>query len=585
MSQINITCLSETAPDTLLDQQLILDPGPVSPKTLPDPLDKTLKEYIVVVKKSEDVESFYLDMESPDDDLYIPNRKVDIVELRPMSNSTHYMLTEYEAGQIRKDPRVKSVEMTLKDKGFKIQPLAKESSDNWNKSSVPNANDKNWGLYRCFIGTKVPDWGSDKNANASGDIFLTNSGRNVDVVICDGHIDPNHPEFAVNPDGTGGSRVIRYNWFQHNIEVRNIDPGTYEYVVNPNDPSDNHGTHVAGIACGNTQGWAKSANIYNISPYANHPNENIPNWNYYVLDYIRAFHKTKPINPNTGVKNPTIINLSWGATGSADLSKVDNVKFQGTTFPPQASPWSSYRAMLGLIAADSSGQVVFMVRDDSIDVDAVACISDGIILVGAAGNYFMYNDVPGGKNYDNALRNSQTQQYTNYMRGPSPGAAPGVISVSAVGDLVDEKKPDYSNAGPRTDIFAPGSSIMSSYITGGVPDPRNSSFNLAKSAGTSMACPQVAGILACVLESYPNLKQSDALKYIQAISSKDQLSNPITLPTFPFMNFNSLLSGPNIFVKYKKERLDSGKALPKTDFKTRPNKGLVYPRINRKIFK
>jgi subtilisin family serine protease len=197
----------------------------------------------------------------------------------------------------------------------------------------------------------------------------------------------------------------------------------------------------------------------------------------------------------------------------------------------------------------------------------------------------MYNDVPGGKNYDNALRNSQTQQYTNYMRGPSPGAALGVICVSAVGDLVDEKKPDYSNAGPRTDIFAPGSSIMSSYITGGVPDPRNSSFNLAKSAGTSMACPQVAGILACVSESYPNLKQSDALKYIQAISSKGQLSDPITIPTFPFMNFNSLLSGPNIFLKYKKERLDSGKALPKTDFKTRPDKGLVYPRISRKIFK
>ena len=585
MSENNISYIGESGPDGLLDQNSFLEPGLVATKPLPDPLDKTLKEYIVVIKKSEDVESFYLDMENPDGDLYIPHRRVDIVELRPMSNSTHYMLTDYEASQVRKDPRVESVDLTLKDKGFTIEPLTKQSSDNWSKSSTPNANDRNWGLLRSYLGAKISDWGSDKNVNASGEIFLTNSGRNVDVVICDGHIDPVHPEFAVNPDGTGGSRVIRYNWFQHNREVRNVDPGTYEYVVN-NDSLDNHGTHVAGIACGNTQGWAKSANIYNISPYGNHPNESIANWNYYVLDYIRAFHQSKPINPETGVKNPTIVNLSWGTTGSANLANVDYVKFQGTTFPPQANPWSSYRAMLGLIAADTNnGNVLFMTRDDSIDKDVTACITDGIILVGAAGNYFMYNDIPGGKNYDNGLRNKQTQQYTYYMRGPSPGASPGIICVSAIGDLVDEKKPDYSNAGPRTDIFAPGTSIMSSYIDGGVTDPRNGSFKLNKSTGTSQASPQVTGVLACILESYPNLKQSDALKYIQAISSKNQLSNPITIPTFPFMNFNSLLDGPNIFLKYKKERLDSGQTLPKTNFKTRPDKGLVYPRIKRKTFK
>ena len=31
-----------------------------------------------------------------------------------------------------------------------------------------------------------------------------------------------------------------------------------------------------------------------------------------LFDYLRAFHRYKPINPETGLRNPTITNHSWG---------------------------------------------------------------------------------------------------------------------------------------------------------------------------------------------------------------------------------------------------------------------------------
>lgn len=575
---LQLESLTTTVPPLLIPNEQTLKIESLS--TSED--DHILKEYIVIVKDMIDLDGFISDMESPDGNLYIPNRRVEISELRPMSKSTHYMLTDKEADTVRQDPRISDVILTFKDKGFKISPLDQRSAY-WDKTNIAHINDKNWGLYRAYSGEPISKWGSDGTTTISGTINLTNTGKNVDVVICDGHLDPNHPEFAVNPDGSGGSRFVQYNWFQHNKDVMGTDNSTYDYVLT-SDANDGHGFHVAGTACGNTQGWARSCNIYNISPYQNHPQTlAIKNWQYFVIDYIRAFHKNKEINPVTGRKNPTIVNTSWGLTGKINLSLVDNVILSDVTYPPQANPWTSYRASLGLVAGDNSGNVFFMVRDESIDKDVVDAINEGIIFVGAAGNYFMYNATQSDNNYNNALRNSQTKIYLYYMRGPSPGAANGVISVSAINDTVDEKKAQYSNAGTRTDIFSPGTSIMSTYNSLGVGDPRNSEYFLTKLAGTSMATPQVTGVLACALEIYPYFNQTSALNYLKATCSKNQLSDNKQSSTFPFLNYDSLLFGPNLYLKYKKERADIGTAFPKIDFNIRPDEGLVYPRRKKRI--
>jgi len=113
-----------------------------------------LKEYIVTVKDFNEINSLYDDMQSPGGNLYIPNRRVEIAELRPMSRSTHFMLSDAEADQVRKDPRVLSVELPYWDRGFSIGTLESNTqfSDNWNKSSQCESTSKNWGLLRCFNG-------------------------------------------------------------------------------------------------------------------------------------------------------------------------------------------------------------------------------------------------------------------------------------------------------------------------------------------------------------------------------------------------------------------------------------------------
>lgn len=546
--------------------------------------DNTLKEYIVVVKNYEDLDDFCNDMESPDGTLYIPNRKVDVVDLRPSSRSTHYMLTSAEASLLLQDHRVETVSLPFYDKGEEIKPMV-QYSNKWNKSGNVSTDSKNWGLYRVYTGNTVSNWGYNGTGNTSGNVNITNSGRNVDVVICDGHIDPNHPEFAVNQDGTGGSRVIQYNWLQHNPAVTGGSAGTYVYdflaggVVN-----NNHGTHVAGIACGNTQGWARDCNIYNIYPYPSgsiQADTNV-NWTYYVLDYIKQFHINKPINPITKRKNPTIVNCSWGLTSTANLLLTGNVTFQGTKYTPAMvgyTPWASYRATLGLIAASpvDTNIMLFMSRDSSLDADVASCISSGIIIVGAAGNYYMYNDAYGGPNYNNALHDITTDVPKYYMRGSSPTAANNVINVSWINNTVSEAKDEVSNAGPRTDLFAPGGGIISSYLTSGVADPRNASYYINTSSGTSMAAPQVTGVLACALETYQSLNANTALNYLVVNSTKNQLANVVSAPSTPFLNYTSLLWGPNRYVKYAKEREDYGVITPKNNYNLRTT-GLTYPR-------
>ena len=546
--------------------------------------DNTLKEYIVVVKNYEDLDDFCNDMESPEGTLHIPNRKVEVADLRPSSRSTHYMLTSTEANLLLQDPRVETVSLPFYDKGDEIKPMV-QYSDKWNKSGNVSTDSKNWGLYRVYTGNTVSNWGYNGTGNTSGNVNITNSGRNVDVVICDGHINPNHPEFAVNPDGTGGSRVIQYNWLQHNPAVTGGATGTYVYdFLAGGEFNNNHGTHVAGTACGNTQGWAIDCNIYNIYPYTSGSvqADTNANWTYYVFDYIKQFHINKPINPVTNRKNPTIVNCSWGASSAANLLLTGNVTFQGTKYTPEMvgyTPWASYRGQLGLIAASTTDTniMLFMARDSSLDSDVASCISSGIIITGAAGNYYMYNDVPTGSNYNNALHDITTDVPKYYMRGSSPTASNNVINVSWINNTVSEEKDQASNAGPRTDLFAPGGGIVSSYLTSGVADPRNASYYINTSSGTSMATPQVTGVLACALETYQSLTANTALNYLVANSTKNQLANVVSAPAYPFLNYTSLLWGPNRYVKYKKEREDSGVITPKNNYSLRTT-GLTYPR-------
>jgi hypothetical protein len=272
--------------------------------------------------------------------------------------------------------------------------------------------------------------------------------------------------------------------------------------------------------------------------------------------------------------------MSWGFSGSYDLQSIDEIYYQGVSYTRPGGGWTvSDRINFDLVAA-SGTNMLFYSRVGAIDADCVDLINNGIILCGAAGNYYMYNDRSGGVNYDNYLRSGLSFGY--YMRGPSPAAADGVIHVSAVDATVSERKVDFSNAGPRTDIFAAGTNIMGAYYSGGVADTRDGNYQKGKMSGTSQATPQVTGLLACALETYPNMSASEALTYAQTYANQSVLSQPAFSTAYGasnYLSYNSLYGGPNRYAAYRSERRTVGSILPKTDFKIRPATGRTFPRV------
>ena len=532
-----------------------------------------LREYIVTLHRREDLDGFYEDMETPGGDFYIPDREVDVQLRRPDSRNTHYWLTDSEAEQLKSDPRVLDVSLTFRDLGIKIVPFYTQTETTWNKSNTNTNTHKNWGLLRCYEGSQRANWGSDATANQSGTITVNAQARNVDVVIVDGHINPAHPEYAVNADGTGGSRVIQYNWFQHDLGA---GTGTYVYtpLTGSGEADNNHGAHVAGTACGNTQGWARSANIYNINPYGTNPNAYNGQT---VFDYVRAFHNSKPINPATGRRNPTICNNSWGSLYELSISLITNIYYRGAYVG--GAPYNQAQ-LLNYGIYSTGGNAYPLARSTAMEADIADAIADGIVMIGAASNYSAKIDVPTGADYGNFFiwTSGGINYGVPYHQGGSPSAAPNFICVGAIGTTANETKATYSMMGPRVDVFAPGSSIMSSFNTsasfGGTTDPRNASYTIGKISGTSMASPQVAGILACALEIYPSMNQSAARQYLEYISRLAQ----ITDTGGSYSDLTSLLGATNRYLAYREERASTGNTWPRTRHFVRPTTGAVYPR-------
>ncbi len=234
-----------------------------------------LKEYIVTLKKFEDLDSFYNDMESQSAVSAIPRRPVEVASRRPISRNTHYYLYAGEANNLRNDPRVLAVELIPEERGEIIKPTWTQTSTLWNRTWSISAQHRAWSIVRCFEQKTRVGWGADGISNVSATINTTANGRNVDVVVVDGLINPDHPEFAKYPDGTGGTRINQFNWFSLNPYVTGGAVGTYLYTpyvdatypdndgdgVSDRTSDNDHGAHVAGTIAGNTYGWAREANI------------------------------------------------------------------------------------------------------------------------------------------------------------------------------------------------------------------------------------------------------------------------------------------------------------------------------------
>lgn len=511
---------------------------------LGDPLDQNLREYIVTAKCMDSCKELYKDLETETKKQHIPNRSIECIERRPSSRNTHYLMTYNEAAQLMKDPRVLAVELNPKDQGGEIVTHGfSQTSSNFSKSVATSYPDINWGLLRSLRKTDIPNWGIEGTSTQAATLLSDCSGRNVDVVIMDdGCPFPATFEYQQNVDGTGYNRLVDYNWFQHNPAVRGIPASVFPY---PRWRLQQHGAHVTGTVAGNRQGWAKDANIYNFVF-----------WDNLSIDYVREFHKNKPINPLTGIRNPTVMNNSWGYSISRTQSnRISKIVVRGVEYFPTSGSYLSWTwdpNVLYNLARLPPAKIPL--RVSSVDTDAIEAINEGVIVVGSAGNEYAYVDIPGGPDYDNyyVYHPSSTFSISYYLnRGATPAAAMSgntrVICVgasgyregAAAGISVGDYKSEFSNYGPRIDCYAPGAAInsiyqygYSSYDSGTAFDERifslgSSDFfnnHFLKLAGTSMSGPQVTGALACIAEKYPRLTQKNAIEYIEAFSPKTLLS-------------------------------------------------------------
>ena len=550
-----------------------------------------MNEYIVTCRSYEDLENLYDDMETPGGSLHIPDRAVDLVHRRAISRNTHYMLTEEEAAEVRKDERVIACERPAKHRGLVPDYLWTQTGDFEKTSGTLQSDDKNWGLYRLVKGDTVSNWGSDNTTEISNEtINTTASGKNVDVVIVDGHVNPAHPEFAVNVDGTGGSRVNQFNWFQYKSALGyNTHPTTYTYSSSGASPNTNHGTHVAGTVAGNTQGWARDANIYNMA--FQDGLSGVTDWDEFLWDYLRHFHKNKTVNSSTGRRNPTITNHSWGYSyGSVTetLADLTSVRYRGTVTSLSGLTNPQKKTILednGCPVPYSTILYKIPARQSSVDADIQDAINDGVIVISSAGNSFWNCDTSSGNDYDNYV----IGEYIYYhSRGSTPGSADNVICVGSIGSKVDEYKSVFSNWGERVDIWAPGSDIISAVYDsssatseGGytplVQDSRDSSYYLASISGTSMASPQICGIIACLAEQEPNLSQAEALQHLK----EHALAEVGTTGTANHSTYEALGDSHNRYAFIPKKRPDSGMTSPAQIHKNRntTTAGVKYPRV------
>jgi subtilisin family serine protease len=499
-----------------------------------------MKKYVVTLKNVKDKEEFCDQMNKSLSSLskgFIPQRSCDCVAKRPMSKNTTYVLSKEEAESLKNDPRVKNVELSAEEiPGLKIGPTIFKPNPNheiWqpsNQESKPSEN--------------------VVSAQAAGDKYATISnvpnGIDVDVVIVDNYVEANHPEFAKNPNGTGGSRVNRINWNIYDQEVLGYVSGdTYDYTV---DNTESHGTHTAGITAGNTQGWAKKANIYHIR-------YNTSEW----ADYIRAFHNNKSPKSN-GIKNPTIVNNSWGYSSDLTDQSINNiasVTYRGVTTNKPAGGWTALTLLSKGILSLTNGNLYYYSASLSYVNDEVdAMVNDGIIVVASAGNDYSKCDIPLGVDYNNYFtlnyNGDPGNQYNYYYnQGISPSASDSAISVGSIASLKisgGEYKTEYSNCGPAVEVYAPGDAIISSVLIiepDCVADSRNSGYGLAKFTGTSMAGPQVTGMLACIASTNPAFDQAAAKNYI-SINAKSTISNTGGGPS----DWRSLQGSPNKYLYY-----------------------------------
>lgn len=461
------------------------------------------KEYNVILKKGVDYDQFGNDMINITNKDGIPNREIEVANARLGSyRQTHYNLTDEEAAEVRNHPDVLEVELPPENRDDVIIGHNGRQSGTFTKSPGTTQEHVNYALLRSKYQNNVYGTGTE----LAEDYLFNLDGTGVDVVVHDSGIQADHPEWE---DANGVSRLQQIDW------------GTVSglgFTQSSNHYRDyhGHGTHVASTIAGKTFGWAKNARIYalKVSGLEGSGDSGTGIAVSNCFDAIKMWHRNKPIDPKTGFKRPTVVNMSWGYLTT--YSTVSSINYRGTSYTDSTiSTASSRESNYGLsnyYSAQFSAYVT-NTRITSVDTDVEELVDEGVHVCIAAGNRRHKIDLPSGADYNNyAVTNSGTKYY---HRGSSPSHDNAIL----VGSLdnnsyssTQDQKATYSETGPAIDIWAHGSSIMAASSNtnqiGGYTYPYNTSYKQVAISGTSMATPQVSGVATLILQANPGISTS-----------------------------------------------------------------------------
>lgn len=472
------------------------------------------KEYIVTLNKGVDYAQFNQEMIASTGAGDIPNRTVDVANSRPGSaRNTHYALTEDEVTALKNDPRVLDIGIPPdQDDSIEIG-IQTRYEGTFYKGTAESGQVIDWGKRRHSIQQETVTW----STSLAGAYDYVLDGTGVDVVIQDSGLQVDHPEFT---DAFGASRVHQINWA--------TESGlSFTQSANHYRDYDGHGTHVAGTAAGKTFGWAKNSRVYAVKVAglegSGDSGSGISVSN--CFDCIKLWHRNKPVDPITGKKRPTIVNMSWGySAGLGSSTNITSISYRGSTYnSSNDSNWASdlssgsvgrahMLSTYGLNAYLTNNGYRVPVRVTSVDTDVQELIDEGIHVCIAAGNNSFKVDVSGGDDYNNIVFFSGSNRAYHQGSSPYSDEAFMVGSLLAQSNTADSKV-SFSTTGPGVDIYAAGDEITSACSTTtrftSAAYWGDNNFKQCNIQGTSMASPQICGIGAMYLQANPGLSPAE----------------------------------------------------------------------------
>ena len=537
-----------------------------------------LKEYIISVvegKTIDEIESLITSTTSGLDG--IPDRPVDVANPRLLNErQTHFYLSDNEAELLRTHPDVLDVSMNPHPD---LRALNYIQVDNFNRGPGGTSNNggsplyTNWGLRRVNLGVY-----ENTTGNANYDYHLDGTG--VDVVIQDNGVQDGHPEWE---DRDGNIRFIQHDWYLAAGASGTMPTGHYGNVGNHGShvAATVAGKHYGWAK--NATIYALRFDLFDLDAWdlirlwhLNKPVDSrtgirrptivnaswgyrwyFNNGGYGGVQVNRTYRGTTTttsaqssaqgqITVGGGAHNFTVIPENIATKQMTDAGviyvkaagnyyhKTDSstdktiLNVNGTTLRMKHTLGIAVGHVLTAISGCTvtPGTTVTTINNGkTIVISSTITLTSGPIVINFK-----------GPDYDNAYTYSTSWAggavaagSPIYYQRPGSPWSPDTITVGNIDNILNgssqEQRSTSSEHGPGIDIYAPGSAISSATRNGGsgygseAVYPYDSNYRIARISGTSMASPQVCGLLACYLSINPSATAEDCKEWLANIAS------------------------------------------------------------------